>query len=313
MKFRKNHQILRLAVSFILLAAIISGCSFAALADSASGGKETASERQLRKGLQTILVLGLDDYERPEGVKGYLNDMQSDFILLVVVDEANGKMEALHINRDTMTDVSRLGVFGADAGTIYAQMALGHTYGSGGSDSCINAVKTVSNFLGGVKIDHYMTFTMESVEVINDMVGGVTVTIEDDFSKVDPDLVLGEEITLKGKQALTFVRGRHDVADQTNINRMGRQRQYMNALYGKVLDKVTTDENFVKNLTLKLGSDFMTDCSLSQLDKLAQTMAKCTMEPFVTIEGEAKVGKQFMEFYADPASVQAAIDHLFYE
>lgn len=325
MTFRKNHQMFRLAVSFILLAAILSGCGSTAPADVASAVKETQLETmpavqaatepapQLRKGLQTILVMGLDDYERPEGQKGYLNKMQADFILVVVVDEANGKMEALHVNRDTMTDVCRLGVFGDSAGTIYGQIALCHTYGSGGSDSCINAVKTVSRFLGGIKIDHYMTFTMESVEIINDMVGGVTVTVEDDFSKVDPDLVQGQEITLQGKQALTYVRGRRNVGEQTNISRMVRQRQYMNALYGKVLDRITTDENFIKNLTLKLADAFTTDCSVSQLDALSQVMAKCTMEPFVTIDGEAKIGKEFMEFYADPDSLQKAINHLFYE
>lgn len=294
----------------------LSGCAKNTPAEPIVVSEETTAPvkaPELKKGLETFLVLGLDDYERPEKSVGYLNGMQSDFLLLVVVDADNHKIQALHINRDTMTKVPRLGVFGDAAGNITGQIALAHTYGSGGSDSCLNAVKAVSNFLGGVKIDHYMTFTMDSVAVINDMIGGVTVLVEDDFSEADPTIVQGQEITLKGSQALTYVRGRGSVGDKTNISRMKRQRQYMFAMYEKVIEASKSDENFIKNLTLKLADSFMTDCTINQLETLALTIGICEMEPFLTIDGEAKVGEKFMEFYADPESVQAAVNKLFYE
>ena len=37
------------------------------------------------------------------------------------------------------------------------------------------------NFLMDVKIDHYISLTMDSVAVMNDLVGGVEVTVLDDF------------------------------------------------------------------------------------------------------------------------------------
>lgn len=300
----------------IMMTVVLSGCADRAPAETIVVSEEIskqASGPQLRKGLQTILVMGLDKFERQNNPKGYLNHMQSDFMLLVVVDPANKTIEAVHINRDTMTKVTRLGVFGAEAGSFVEQIALAHTYGSGGSDSCLNSVKAVSNYLGGMKIDHYMTFTMASVPMINDMVGGVTVKIEDDFSQVDPTLINGQEQTLHGEQALHFVRIRKDVGEQTNIARMRRQRQYMNALYGKMVEAAKADENFIKNLTIQLSDTFMTDCSLSQLDALSKTMAECTLKPFLTIDGEAVVGEEFMEFYPDAQSVQAVVQQLFYE
>ncbi|MDY4754605.1 MAG: LCP family protein [Candidatus Faecousia sp.] len=263
-----------------------------------------------RKNLETILVMGLDKNERSEMLEGYVNKTQSDFLLLLVIDQENRSINSLQINRDTMTEITRLGVFGGATGKYTAQIALAHAYGSGGSDSALNAVKAVSNFLGGVKIDHYMTFTMDSVALVNDMVGGVTVFIEDDFSEMDPSLVQGQEITLKGEQALHFVRGRTNVADGTNLNRMARQRQYMMGLYEKIMAAAAQDEAFPEKLVKKLADAFDTDLSVYQLDSLFDTLLECKMGEILTIEGE-NVRGEFMEFYADPDSVAQAVQTLF--
>lgn len=300
---------------FLLVLAIsvlFSGCGNPASAEITQAASTAPTTAAPRQGLETILVMGLDKYERPEKLEGYVNNTQSDFLLLVVVDQANQKIEALHINRDTMTEITRLGVFGGAAGKYTAQIALAHAYGSGGSDSALNAVKAVSNFLGGVKIDHYMTFTMDSVGIINDMVGGVTVLVEDDFSDYDPTLIQGQEITLSGDQALHFVRGRINVADGTNLNRMARQRQFMTGLYEKIMEAAAQDEAFLETLVKKLSDSFDTDMSVYQLDSLFATLSGCTLEPMLTIDGENALG-EFMEFYADPDSVQNVVQQLFYD
>ena len=296
----------------LAISVFFSGCGDTASAEitqATSASPETEASRQ-RQDLETILVMGLDKYERPEKLEGYVNNTQSDFMLLVVVDKENRSIRSLHINRDTMTTITRLGVFGGAAGKYTAQIALAHAYGSGGSDSALNAVKAVSNFLGGVKIDHYMTFTMDSVGIVNDMVGGVTVLVEDDFSELDPTLVQGQEITLRGDQALHFVRGRTNVADGTNLNRMARQRQYMTKLFDELLTQSAQDEAFLEKLVKKLSDSFDTDMSVYQLDSLFQVVSGCTMEPILTIDGE-NIRGAFMEFYADPDSVQRALGQLF--
>lgn len=52
---------------------------------------------------------------------------------------------------------------------------------------------------------------MDGIVEMNDLLGGVTVTVEDDFSQVDSSLVMGKRVTLTGQQALTFVRSRRGV------------------------------------------------------------------------------------------------------
>lgn len=288
----------------------ISGCGFSASAEAAIAAE---TEYAPRKDIETILVMGTDKFERPDDNRAYVNNMQCDFLLLLVVDKTNEKIIPIHLNRDTMTKINRLGVFGGAVGSYEGQLALAHAYGSGGSDSDLNAVRAVSNFLEGVQIDHYMCFTMDSVAVVNDAVGGVTVTIEDDFSDVDPTLIQGETMTLMGDQALHFVRYRHYVGDMTNLSRMVRQRQYMSNLYEKVIEAAKADDSFVQRIVFKLGDGFQTNCTVTQMENLFELAKSYSFEPFVTIEGEAIKGEVFMEFYADPDSVHEVVQTYFYE
>ena len=312
MIFRKRSPLGLFLLLVLMISVCFSGCGDTASAEITQPAPTVASMETTspRKDLETILVMGLDKNERSEMLEGYVNKTQSDFLLLLVIDRENRSINSLQINRDTMTEITRLGVFGGSAGKYIAQIALAHAYGSGGSDSALNAVKAVSNFLGGVKIDHYMTFTMDSVALVNDMVGGVTVFIEDDFSEMDPSLVQGQEITLKGEQALHFVRGRSNVADGTNLNRMARQRQYMMGLYEKIMAAAAQDEAFPEKLVKKLADAFDTDLSVYQLDSLFDTLLECKMGEILTIEGEYVRG-EFMEVYADPDSVAQAVQTLF--
>lgn len=266
-----------------------------------------------REDLQTILIMGLDKYEREESSLAYTNKMQSDFLLLAVIDEEAGECDLLHLNRDTMTEIRRLGLGGADTGKFVGQLALAHTYGSGGSDSCLNAVRAVSDLLGGVKIDHYMTLTMDAVGTINDLVGGVTVTMLEDFSELDPEMKKGAEVTLKGEQALLYVRTRQGVGDQTNLSRMERQRQYLNAFYGKLMEANKKVDGFLASTLLKVNDDFESDCTVNQLDALSDILETCTVNPIVYMEGEAVQGEEFMEFYVDEDSRQEIVLSLFYE
>lgn len=266
-----------------------------------------------RAGLRTILIMGLDKYERPEASIAYTNTMQSDFLLLAVIDEAGGQCDLLHLNRDTMTEIQRLGFGGADTGRFLGQLALAHTYGSGGSDSCLNAVKAVSNLLGGVTIDHYMTLTMDAVGKINDLVGGVTVTMLEDFSELDPSMKKGEQVTLKGEQALLYVRTRQGIGDESNLGRMERQRQYLEAFYGKLMEANKKIDGFLSSTLLKVNDDFESDCTVNQLDALSDALERCQVNPIHTIDGQAVQGEEFMEFYVEEASLQETVINLFYE
>ena len=87
----------------------------------------TEEVRKRKENLETILVLGLDKNEYPDDSRAYINDMQSDFNLVLVLDKDTNVCTPLLLNRDTMTEIIRLGVFGDEAGTLTGQLALAHT------------------------------------------------------------------------------------------------------------------------------------------------------------------------------------------
>ncbi len=268
----------------------------------------------LRDNIETILVIGLDKFdETTQSSDSYNNDKQADFLSLIVLDKDNDKVTTLHINRDSMAQMNILGVDGEAIGTKKAQLALSHTYGSGGNDSCKNTVDAVSNFLYETPIDHYISLTMDAVATLNDMVGGVTVTVLDDFGATDNSLAKGSEVTLTGKQALTYVRARSGVADETNESRMKRQRQYIDALYKKLFVLVEKDDEFMSEAGLKLAEHMVSDCTVQQLNRIAKLVSEYGAGEICEINGESKVGEQYMEFYPDEEALQKQIIELFYE
>ncbi len=269
-------------------------------------------EYELKEGIRTLLVLGLDTFEDAETVDGYTNGNQADFVMLLVIDDTAKTVTALHINRDTMTDIAVLGIAGEKIGMVNKQLALAHSYGNGKEVSCRNTANSVSSLLYNVEIDHYVSVTMDSVPTYNDLVGGVEITVLDDFAGIDDELVKGETVTLRGEKALTYIRSRKGLDDSTNSTRMVRQRQYLNALYQKTVECKNSDENFVLDASLKMGDYMVSDCSVNQLADLAQTILDYEFTEIKTIEGDSVVGEKYMEFFPDIDSLKKNVVELFY-
>lgn len=268
---------------------------------------------QKKDNLELFLFMGVDEAGAQVDSESYNNLNQADFLLLAVLDREAKSYTLLHINRDTMADIPVLSVTGDPMGTIYGQLALAHTYGSGLKDSCRNTVDAVSAYLYNTPINHYGALSMAGIPILNDAVGGVTVTIEDDFSKVDPSMEMGKELTLSGKQAEYYVRYRKDVADNSNLNRMKRQRDYINAWIQEAENLYSADESMLLKTLLALSDYLVSDLTANQMSKLAQDLQDYDYQGIVTIEGEAKKGEEFMEFYTDEEQLQSVIIQLFYE
>lgn len=266
-----------------------------------------------KRHIENILVVGLDKYQAQESSQGYLNDQQSDFLMLLVLDHDQQRCDILHLNRDTMTEIRRLGIGGGVAGSFTGQLALAHTYGSGGSDSCLNTVKAVSDLLHGVYIDHYVTMTMDAVAKLNDMLGGIQVEVMDDLTAVDPELVKGERVRLTGDQALTYVRARGGLEDSSNLRRMERQRQYVSALLEKMRQRSAAGEPFTARDFLEISQYVQSDLTVTQMEQLSTKLAEITFDPITTIDGKAVKGEEFMEYYVDEAALERTVVSLFYE
>lgn len=266
---------------------------------------------RLKERVETLLLLGLDAYEGGD-TDSFTNDKQADFLLLLVMDNATGVCKAIHINRDTMAPMDVLGVAGDRIATKEGQIALSHTYGNGREVSCRNVANSVSRLLG-VEIGHYLSVTMDAVPVFNDLVGGVEVEVLDDLTSVDPALEQGATVTLSGTQALTYVRSRYGLEDPTNIDRMQRQKQYLEALYERARQCMAADEDFVSQAALTMTDYLVSDCSGNKLETMLSRFAENRLETIYSPEGRSVAGEQFMEFYPDAASLERIVIDCFYE
>ena len=285
--------------------------------DGGESGKGTVvaykgRQYRQREDLTTILLMGLDVYGLNERIDRMTNRQQADFLLLIGIDEANKKGVALHINRDTMTDVMTKDLEGNNAGTVYQQICLSHNYGKDETAACENTVDAAVNLLYGTKIDHYLCTTMDAVEYLNDAVGGVTVTCLDDFPE-NGELKAGKEVTLKGQQALTYVRARMNMPDDTNLRRMERQQQYLAELRKKCVEKCAQDPGFLLQSLLAIAEKLVSDCRINELSDIANAAVSYDFGNILTIKGDNVQGQNFMEYYPDEDVLQKQVIDLFYE
>jgi len=269
-----------------------------------------------RDDVETVLVLGLDRTEQ-----GWISETgsyaQSDVILLLKLDRTNETYQVIQINRDTMAEILDFDQYGRPSGTYTAQLALAYAHAQAytKSDRTAGAAAAyaVSKLMYGVKIDHFVTLTVDGLIALNDFVGGVTVEIRDDFSAVDPTLVQGETVTLLGEHALSYVRSRQGVGEGTNLERMERQREYLAGLQEKLSSLASQDDAFISASLMEVNEYMGSDCTIQQLAELAESIQSFQMEDSAALEGKAVETEKYVEFYPDEESLQRLVIEEFYE
>lgn len=272
------------------------------------------SEYRLKRRTDTVLVIGTDRTENKStnsDIEAYYNFDLADFITLLVFDHDARTVTPLQINRDTMCAVPWLGVNGIVGGHRTEQICYAHTYGTGKNDSCVNTCNAVSELLYNVPIDKYIAFTMDAVPIINDLVGGVTVTLEDDVPALGEDYVKGAKIKLEGKDALRFVRTRDTMLLDSNLTRQNHQRLYLAAFTEAAREAVKGNEDLAVD-TFKAIDRFMcTDLTVNDMSEIVDQLCEYEILPVTSPEGELIMGEKYAEFYADDASLWECVRKTF--
>ena len=269
----------------------------------------------LKEDIETILLMGIDDYENDFiGANGkFINDSQADVLYVFVIDHKNKTYQTIQLNRDTMTNVSMLSDTGKDAGSAVMQLALAHAYGRDDRARCRNTVDAVSELLFDMDIDHFISLTLESIDVLNDQVGGVTVTIPKDMTAADPEFTQGATVTLKGSQAEKFVRSRMSLPDDTNEFRMERQQQFLTNWKIKAMEKLESDSNFGLSLVLSLSNYMESDMSANELSGFAGQLSDYEDKGVVTTKGTTTEGELFREYKIDLDDLEGKVVDIFYD
>lgn len=261
---KKVVCLLAMALALLMLCGTAMADNFSFLPSRTENGKEYLAHPSSE--LTTILLIGYDHYANgqiEEEPSQYHLGGQSDFLLLLVIDHKNQQIHQLQFDRDTMTPIKLVATNGKDAGTRRLQLCLAHAYGRTREENNRNTIWAVEKLLGiekaddGAEIDYYISMDISGINKLNELVGGVTVTIpNDDLLALDPTLKGGETIKLTGMQAEYFTRTRYDTAEPTNEARMARQRIYLNSLETLLEEKIRANVNYVNTLLNEMGMIF---------------------------------------------------------
>lgn len=276
---------------------------------SYGGSKWTYRERELTH----ILLMGVDWEEISQSNSSQRYNGQADFLLLLTIDQKNKTVSTLQIDRDTIADVRIYGIFGNYAGTRRQQICLAHAYGETEKECCENVVWAVSNLLGGIPIDSYVSLDMESIAILNDALGGITVTLEDDFSHLDAAMTQGTTLTLHGKQAEYYVRGRMGIGAGSNASRMQRQRVFMQAVGDLFVTGMSQSMEFAASLFDQLSDHMVTNIDRGWfIDKAYASSAYQRLENR-TLAGSHQIGSDgFVEFWADEDALGSYLTDTFF-
>ena len=272
---------------------------------------------QLKENMEVILIMGIDDRKDIGDSQFAIHNSQADVLYVYAVDHKNKTFQAIQINRETMTGIQTYNNDGTKDAIAEAQICLAHSFGKTEQGRCLNTVDAVSGLLFNIPVDHYISLNMAAISILNEQVGGVTVTVPAGLESADPAFKEGAKVKLQGKQAELFVRSRMSLENDTNEFRMERQQMFLNAWMEQANHKMDTDSGFALGLVLSL-SDYMTsDMSANALSDLANQLKEYknlgTVKTIgeTLLESEAKISA-FREYYVDMDDLERKVIDLFY-
>lgn len=266
----------------------------------------------------TLLCMGIDqageEIQKAKDVSG--ESGQADSIFLAVMDPVSRQLRVIAISRDTMTKIPAFDNKGNYLGENINHLGLAYAYGDGREKSCQYMVDAVSRLFYGIPINGYAAFSLETIGKLNDAVGGVTVTVPEgeDMTSADPQLKSGAAVTLTGDMAETFVRWRNTEEHGSNNMRIARQKQFLLSFFQQAAAAVQKDVSLPAGLYREFSSEMITDISLDKAVYLISEAAKMSFQEgnLTVLQGEAKTGKVYDEFYVDDDALYELILDTFY-
>ena len=235
-----------------------------------------------------FLVVGLNDD----------TGNNTDTIMLINYDVANGNINVVQIPRDTYIDWTY------SFSKINSVFAAGYNYSdksdktgrrSDGMDELCGFIE--SNMC--VKIDFYVLVDLEAFQDVVDAMGGVEVDVPCDMNYEDPEqnlyihLKAGTQ-TLSGYDAMCMVRNRHTYAD-ADLGRMNVQKIFISALLAQLKENVT-DPSVLSSLVQVGFNDVQTNLTFENCVYFATQVLKTDLAnvKMVTMPNESYDGRIIM-------------------
>ncbi len=244
-----------------------------------------------------ILLLGVDD-----GDPSYPDSpRRSDTIMVASVDFEHKSINLLSIPRDSRVKIP--GYTGYDKIT--------HAYFYGGPAL---AVRTVQGLLD-IPIHYYVTIDWKSFIKVVDILGGVTLNVEQDMNYDDPYDQLSIHLTkgiqhLDGEKSGQYIRYRHD--ELGDIGRVQRQQYFLKTLNSKMLESNTLLK--LPSLLTTVSKYIHTDMNLYILAKIGNLLRDMKENPLqtATLPGDFATIDEISYWLPNQNEIQKLVENLFH-
>lgn len=217
----------------------------------------------------SFLLLGVDQRTKDpdSGVTG-----RSDTIIVMTANPKTNEMKMVSIPRDTYTEIEGRGMDKINHAHAFGKIPL--------------ATAAVENLMD-IPIDYVVSINMEGLIRLVDVVGGITVNNDLDFSYDGFNFNKGT-ITLDGKAALAYSRMRKE-DPQGDFGRQNRQRQVITAITEELISPKTL-LNFNELLDV-LGNNVQTNVTFDDVKKLQSSYLKAfrNMEQLSFTQGQGQI------------------------
>ena len=260
----------------------------------------------------TFYVMGID--KKSVDDDSAITMGQSDANFLITLNPKTKEMNVIAINRDTMIDLVVYDYGGSYVETRRGQLALQHAYGRNDVESAEHQMNAISQLFYGIPINGYVSLKLESIPVINDSVGGVTVTCNEDLTEKNSQLYEGATVNLVGNMAYDFVQERTKTYEGAR-RRLDRQKIYIKSFVETAKTKIKGGNlTLIYDLYNALSSYMCTNLTVDQAAYLASIAKdyKFDMNNIRSLEGETVQGERYEEFNVDDEYLQDLIVEIFY-
>ncbi|MFA1545084.1 LCP family protein [Actinomadura chokoriensis] len=226
--------------------------------------------KKLNKSLN-ILLIGSDTREGDNaryGAAAGMSGARSDTTILLHLSPNRDQAVGISFPRDSMVKMPSCKK--EKGGTVPAQFGMLNAAFAYAGPTC--TWKTLES-LTGIHIDHFVQVDFAGFKRMVDALGGVQICVSRPVNDPRAELYLkaGKQ-TVKGEEALGYVRARYSLGDGSDLERIERQQKFMasvvdKATSGSVLTDPAKTYKFLKAATKSMTTD--DDLDLAAMRKLA--------------------------------------------
>ena len=264
-----------------------------------------------RSDVINMLFIGVDYFSDEDHWKEYMtfNGGNSDVLILASLDTTTKTLSILEIPRDTMADLVVLDEEGNFSYTEYTNISAAHSFSPDQDVACELTVSAVSRLLCGIPIHRYVALDYYAIRPVNQLLGGIKLTFDKDYTALDPAFTQGSTVTLTDDQFYTFVHDRDTSDLDSAMDRSSRHVFLLKSLYSTVKESFQKDIMFPVKMYNGIKEYITTNLDVDEITYLARQIFEADFHTshIERIPGELTLGDIYAEYYADSSWIETYV------